>query len=405
MTTSYAETVVHPGDMASKLAAKVCRSSRANNCALLVREPSPDGFRDQVDFTLNDHLRRAFSDGYFRFDVQNDGAGGKPSFAGILGTEEAFEHLGHEVIAMTADDLARSGALPVQFANQVDARLITSENIHLFEALMRGLESGLEHAHLVCTTGETAIMKRSITGFGDDGGVDSLWMTHSGSCLGLVHHQMQRFPKRFIRPGMPIVGLGEQGYRCNGGTQFITIIEKLWGSTRKKILQSSTAHEFITKLATPSVIYTPWFLHALGWKPESGQIRSIESGIVGAAHITGGGIWEKLADILPHGVGAELDLMPAPPEVLLQARVLADEAEMPMTDHECYGTFHGGCGMLVVCEDMASATRFMHNMSTAGFPRHLALQVVGKTVESASSEILIESRFQRGGTLSSLQLS
>ncbi|MEY2640735.1 MAG: hypothetical protein RL150_128 [Candidatus Parcubacteria bacterium] len=403
MKTAYDETIVDPGDRASKLAHSVCVNSFGNNSIIEVAPIDRSGsFRGPVDYVYRSDISRAIGDGRVLFIDQNDGAGSKPHFAGILGTEEAFGNLGYEVLAMCVDDIARFGGMPVAVANQVDARAITSKNIHLFQALMRGFTCALRDSRCICTTGETAIMTRNITGFGDDGGPDSLWMTHSASAHGIIRPNMKLFPQRDIVPGMPIIGLGERGYRCNGGTQFTRIIEKLWGGVRSLLLRNAGARSFIEALTAPSVIYSPYVTVACGWD-QHGTERASSSGVLGIAHITGGGVWKKFSEMLPDGVGADLDRMPAPPQVLLQAQQLAAEAGIPMTDHECYGTFHGGCGMLVVCKSDHTALAFMHRLKSLGLSDRVSVQQVGVTTASPEKEIRIQSRFAGGDELSSLR--
>jgi phosphoribosylaminoimidazole (AIR) synthetase len=101
--------------------------------------------------------------------VEDDGAGGKIQFDTLCGTEEAFEGAGAEIIAMTADDFARSGRYPVIIDNEADIKSINGENFHLLEAAMTGYGKRLKAARLINITGEIAVMKHSITAFCDMG--------------------------------------------------------------------------------------------------------------------------------------------------------------------------------------------------------------------------------------------
>jgi phosphoribosylaminoimidazole (AIR) synthetase len=229
-------------------------------------------------------------------------------------------------------------------------------------------------------------------------------MTHSASALGIIRPELKLFPQKNIKPGMPIIGLGERGYRCNGGTQFTRIIEKLWGAQRCYLLnqQGIGARDFIEALTAPSVIYAPFVADAHGWN-RHGNVAIAHSGVMGITHITGGGVWSKLADMLPAGVGADLENMPNPPQVLLQAQQLAAEAGIPMSDHECYGTFHGGCGMMVVCQDKDAAKALLIRLDQLGLSKLVSVQQVGHTTESPDKEIRIQSRFAGRNELSSLR--
>ena len=108
-------------------------------------------------------------------------------------------------------------------------------------------------------------------------------------------------------------------------------------------------------------------------------------------------MWSKLGEILPEGVGANLDSMPEPTSVLLEAQNLASKTKSPMTDHECYGTFHGGCGLMLICEEQDVA-RVLEEARSDGHDPH----VVGKTTKSLSNEVAVRSRFLEARHLSSL---
>jgi len=400
---TYLEEIVHPGDRASALAHQININSYPNSSVVRVHSHRPtDDFRGPVDYMYSAGILEGFRCGTMRMHTANDGLGSKAQWASMLGTPEAFRTLGFDLLAMCADDIVRFGGLPLVMTNQVDARLITDENFHLFKALMDGYGEALKAANLVGITGKTAVMIKNITGFADDFGKDSLWMAWSGCCNGVTSSVMKMDPHRDIRPGMPIIGLGERGYRCNGGTQFMRIIERLWGSDRKALLGSEEARDFITALTAPSVLYAPYVSELLGWQSNGCQ-NYVNHGIKGIAHITGGGVWEKLGAILPKGIGADLDQMPHPPEVLTRAQALADEAGIPMTEHECYGTFHGGCGEFLVCENTDAAECVRHGLSSLSGDEGVDVQIVGYTTESPESEIRIQSRFAGREELSSLR--
>ncbi len=402
----YLEEVIDPGDRASKLAKEICFGSHGNNKAINIIAHQPNNFRGPVGFIWQRHileemLRFETKDGRvtdwtLAEEVENDGAGGKPNFHALVGTEDVFRGLGWEIVTMVADDFARSGRLPVVIDNEVNVKYITEKNFPLFEAMMEGYGDALKEAHLVNITGETAIMKNNITAFCDVYSDDQLILTWGASCVGLAHRD-SLIDGSGIKPGQPIVGFGEEGYRCNGGTLFADLIRQKWGPDARDLLQSSEAREFAKALTIPSQSYARTITSLIGWQDDGRKLLSPVK-IHGIAHITGGGIWGKFGELLPPGVGASLYDMPEPPAVLLKAYELSqDFPSLALTPHRAYSTFHGGCGMLIVCENDEQADLVIGHARRDG----ISSQLVGYTTASADSEITIKSWFGPRKTISS----
>jgi len=402
---AYREEVIDPGDRASQLAKEVCFGSHKNCPAVKIIAHQPGNFRGPVGFNWRPHILRAMSEGTeipweLLEEIETDGAGGKPQFFALIGAPEVFHGLGWEVICMTADDFARSGRFPVIMNNTIDTKRVTKKNFHLVRALFEGFGEALQVAGLVNITGEFAIMKHNVTAFCDIGEDGQLILNWSASCLGLCR-QDRLIDGSKIKPNMPIVGFEENGYRCNGGTFFTNLILAHWGPDIKKILGNQDALEFARKLTAPSVYYGRTITRANGWNPDgSVQVDPIIN-MAGIAHITGGGIWGKFREILPKGVGANLDTMPKPPEVLLEAQELSlSHKGLELTDLRAHGTFHGGCGMMIVCATERDAKLLINEAEKDG----IRAQRIGETTESLKREVIIHSQFKESQILSSNEL-
>lgn len=391
----YHNEIVAPGDRFSKLARNVCVASFNNSPAITVRRGGT-GMRAMDGFAWTEATLRAMLEQKVYEVAQSDGAGGKPQFFTLCNTPEAFRDLGWEVITMNADDAAcRGGLATMILSSNINVKQITNENWHLCEALLTGFGDALMASKLVLMTGETAVMPHCITAFCNTDSEDQLIITWDATCIGLA--SVNKHPNgTTIKPGMTIIGLKDKGYRCNGGTKFTNIILDTWGPDIKSIMSNSDALTFIKKVAIPSRSYASTISRLNGWKLD-GSIGIPPVQLHGVAHITGGGIWSKLVEILPKGVGAHLDSMPEPAPVLLEAQLLANETESPMTDHECYGTFHGGCGLMLICEERDVARVLEETRSDGHDP-----YIVGKTTESVSNEVTVCSRFFEARRLSSL---
>ena len=391
----YHDEIVAPGDRFSKLARKVCVESFNNSPAITIQRGG-SGMRAMDGFAWNEATLRAMLKQEVYEVAQSDGAGGKPQFFTLCNTPEAFRGLGWEVITMNADDAAcRGGLATMILSSNIDVKQITDENWHLCEALLTGFGDALTASNLVLMTGETAVMPHCITAFCNTDSKDQLVMTWNATCLGLASANKQPNGAT-IKPGMTIVGFKDQGYRCNGGTKLTNIILDTWGQDIKGIVGNPEALAFIEKVVVPSRSYANTIARLNGWNLD-GSMTTPPVTLHGAAHITGGGIWSKLTEILPAGVGAHLDTMPEPASVLLEAQQLASKTGSPMTDYECHGTFHGGCGLMAIC-DKVDVDRVCTEARADGHDPY----VVGKTTESSDGEVTILSRFHERARLSSL---
>lgn len=391
----YHREIVAPGDRFSALAREICEGSYNNSSAITVIRGGK-GMRAMDGFAWNRPVLEAMLRGEIYEVAQSDGAGGKPQFFTLANTPEAFRGLGWEVITMNADDLACRGGLPTHMlSSNIDVKGITDENWSLCEALVTGFGDALGESNLVLMTGETAVMKHSITAFCDTDDPSQLILTWGATCLGLASKSKKPNGAN-ITPGMVIVGFKDKGYRCNGGTKFTNIILDTWGLNVSTIMSNPDARAFIEKLVVPSQSYAGTVARLNGWQLD-GSLGTPLVRLHGVAHITGGGIWSKLVEILPEGVGANLDSMPEPAPVLLEAQRLASRTDSPMTDYECHGTFHGGCGLMIICSDsdvekvIGEARRDGHDP-----------QVIGRTTVSPENEVTVQSRFLGGAHLSSL---
>lgn len=396
MSDLYMQEIIAPGDKASVLAKDISYGSFDNNQAVEIRPRQSGNFRGPVDIIFKKHILEMMLDGKMFVVNENDGAGGKPDFATFLGTESAFYNLSWEVLCMILDDIARNGGFPVFMDNDVNAKFVNENNFHLVEAMFKGFGSALKLSNVINKTGEFAIMKYGVTAFCDRKDANQLILNWSGSCVGLGHEDKNLDGSK-IESGMPIVGFWEPGYRCNGGTQLIDTILYAFGGSVGNAMRNKEAINFVKKIVEPSVSYAKLINRAHGWNND-GSIRKAEVEIAGIAHITGGGIWNKFKEILPSGVGAHLDKMGKPAEVLLEAQELTwNNQRLHLSDWRCHSTFHGGYGMLVVCKDNDASAKLIELARR----EMIIAEEIGITTKSDKNEILIQSQFKQKKEISS----
>ena len=387
--------MIEPGNEISKHAKDVSWAS-FNNCPAVKVITGGKHFRAPVRFNYQAHILRAMIDGKVSNFPQNDGDGRKPQFFTLIGTEEAFHGLGWEVIVMCAEDIDRVGGYPTVMMNQVDFQGVNKENIHLAKAMFDGYGDALKQAGLINITGETAIMGKTITAFCDTGDAGQLILTWNGSCLGLAPEDGRLLDGSGIKSVMPIVGLWEPAQRCNGNGFFIRLFLDLVGGDVKKLRQSQEVLNIARKLCVPSQSYSRTVTRLLGWTPD-GRLGEPLAKIHGIAHITGGGLWEKLGDLLPPNVGAKLDKMPRPAEVLLECQKLSLEGRggERLTDWKAHSILHGGCGKVMVCETEEDANTAVLEARKDGVDAY----IIGETVSDPNKIITVNSRFLQGRTI------
>jgi phosphoribosylaminoimidazole (AIR) synthetase len=392
---SYKVEVIDPGDRASRFAKEIGFLSHQNNPAVIIVPHEPNNFRGPVGWLWRKDIQERMGytengDGInwdIMEEMENDGAGGKSQFFTLIGTREVFHNLGWEIIAMTADDFARSGRLPIIICNELQAKRITERNFHLVEELFTGYGQALKESNLVNITGEIAIMKHSITAFCDTKVDDQLIVTWGASCVGLASKELLLNPAN-IKPGMTIVGFEDPGYRCNGGTFFTNLILREFGPEIERIINNPDAMDFVMKLTAPSKSYAKTVCRLVGWNSDGTPGEPLAD-IKGIAHITGGGLG-KFQELLPAGVGAHLDYMPLPAEVLLEAQKMSQKyPDLALTDEDCYRTIHGGCGMLLVVDGLNDCLKIIEEARKDG----IRAQRVGFTNDSG--KLTVDSMFMR----------
>jgi phosphoribosylformylglycinamidine cyclo-ligase len=251
---------------------------------------------------------------------------------------------------------------------------------------------------MVSITGEVAIMKHSVTAFCDIDSDDQLILNWGASAVGLTHKD-KLIDGSKIEPGQIVVGFWEPGYRCNGGTFFTNLLLEVFGSDRQTLLKSHGAVCFVSELTVPSKSYAGTITRVIGWHPD-GSITKPTVNITGIAHITGGGVWGKFREMLPQGVGANLNKMVEPAPILRRAQEMSWQTSVKLPDLQAYGTLHGGCGMMVVCQTSADAETLIKEATHDG----IFAYEIGKTTSSDHNEVTIKSQFKEGRTLSSDEL-
>ncbi|MFX1784817.1 phosphoribosylformylglycinamidine cyclo-ligase [Prescottella equi] len=278
--------------------------------------------------------------------ASTDGVGTKLAVAQAM---DKHDTVGLDLVAMVVDDLIVCGAEPLFLQDYIAVGRVVPERV---AEIVGGIAEGCIQAGCALLGGETA----EHPGVMADGDYDI-----SATGVGVVEADQVLGPDR-VRPGDVVIGMGASGLHSNG-----------YSLARKVLLEidrmSLTGHvdEFGRtlgeELLEPTKIYAKDCL-----------ALAAETDVRTFCHVTGGGLANNLARVMPKGLVAELDRgtwSPAPIFTMIAQRGRVERAEMEQT-------FNMGVGMVAIVapEDVDRAMAVL----TA---RHIDCWTLG-TVKKAS---------------------
>ncbi len=252
-----------------------------------------------------------------------DGVGTKLRIAQMLNKHET---IGIDLVAMCVNDIIVQGAEPLFFLDYLSMGKLIPEKV---AEIVKGISEGCQQAGCALIGGETAEMP----GFYNPDEYDL-----AGFTVGIVERD-KIIDGSKIREGDVALGLASSGLHSNGFSLARKVIledSKLELSDIPPRLMNSIGEE----LLTPTNIY----VGAIG------ELLS-ECEVKGLAHITGGGITNNLARILPENLDACLQTSSwkvAPIFDLIQDLGDIDDSEM-------LSTFNMGIGIIIILPQSQAA--------------------------------------------------
>ncbi|REK82942.1 phosphoribosylformylglycinamidine cyclo-ligase [Rhodococcus erythropolis] len=248
--------------------------------------------------------------------ASTDGVGTKLAVAQAM---DKHDTVGLDLVAMVVDDLVVCGAEPLFLQDYIAVGRVIPERV---AELVSGIAEGCIQAGCALLGGETA----EHPGIMADGDYDL-----SGTGVGVVEAEKLLGPDR-VRPGDVVIAMGSSGLHSNG-----------YSLARKVLLEidrmnlSAHVDEFGRtlgeELLEPTKIYAKDCL-----------ALAAETDVRTFCHVTGGGLANNLARVMPKGLVAELDRgtwSPAPVFAMIAQRGRVERAEMEQT-------FNMGVGMVAV---------------------------------------------------------
>lgn len=332
------------GNSFSAFAHKINQASYQNSPYVLVRESKIGGFRSSKGYRLQGLPE----------DIWNtagmDGIGTKVL---ISDAAQLYEHSAADLLAMVCGDITRKGGLPLLVMNVINfAKLSTEELNQHARKLMVGLGNYAKDQKVVLFNGETAEMK----GLALADSAPKLSYLWESAAIG-VFRESTEITGASIRPGQVIIALQDKSPGSNGITELRNGLSKMYSNYGLKWWENPVAKDDVAAAAMPCTLYDNFLNYINGWYDINGNAsETFEPAIKvhGIAHISGGGIPDKLAgDLLfSQGYGAELFELFSPPEIFQKIANARRNDFSTMKEREylkqLYNNWHGGQRLLMI---------------------------------------------------------
>jgi phosphoribosylformylglycinamidine cyclo-ligase len=261
---------------------------------------------------------------------------------------------------MNVNDLVVSGAEPLFFLDYFASGHL---DVGVAEQVISGIADGCQQARCALLGGETA----ELPGFYAAGEYDL-----AGFCVGVVEKSRRVDGSRIV-PGDTLLGLASSGFHSNGYSLVRRVYLDEMKADLSRVLDGMT-EPLGRALLAPTRIYVT-------------ALRKLAAAdlLLGAAHITGGGLVDNPTRMLPPRALLKLQLREGSwpiPEVM---RTLARHGRV--TAPEMRRTFNMGIGM-IVCVPAARAAEARALLEEAGETVFDIGQVAAATAPDSAVEFL-----------------
>ncbi len=270
-----------------------------------------------------------------------DGVGTKTAIAMALGR---YDTIGHDLVAMCADDLVCAGAEPLFFLDYVALGRLIPERV---AEIVGGIAGGCELAGCSLIGGETAE---------HPGLMEPEEFDLAGFCVGVVERE-RLIEGATARAGDALIGIAASGLHSNGYSLVRRIVAdnaldlgEGYPELLGRIMGPETPAEPETAALTlGEVLLTPTRIYSRAVLRLRQRLNDAGADLRGVAHITGGGLAGNVPRILPEALAARLRPEAWPmPSIMALMGVLGG-----LSAAEIRSTFNGGLGM--VCAVPAGA--------------------------------------------------
>ena len=273
-----------------------------------------------------------------------DGVGTKIAIAMALGR---YDTVGHDLVAMCADDLVCTGAEPLFFLDYVAVGRVFPERV---AALVGSIADGCRLAGCSLIGGETAE---------HPGLMEPEAFDLAGFCVGVVERD-RLLDGTAARAGDALVGIASSGLHSNGFSLVRRIVADAgvnlaegYADLVRRILGPERTRETETaSLSLGEVLLTPTQIYSQAILRLRRRLNEEGADLRGVAHITGGGLPGNVPRVLPDGLGARVHpgRWPVPSVIRLMGALGG------ISEAELRSTFNGGLGMVCIVPSEATGT-------------------------------------------------
>jgi phosphoribosylformylglycinamidine cyclo-ligase len=276
------------------------------------------------------------------FDMQIEGIGTKTLLAEL--SERGYSTIGIDAVAMTVNDVIRSGSKPVLLS---DAIHISESAPGRVKALLGGVLEGARLSGTVLASGETGEVPEILHETLSHSTMEPLDLIIS--CLGICKNDTMIAGD--VNEGDDILGLESSGIHSNGLTLARQILLKRWGGRFDDYDEPAmVGRPLLDELLEPTRIYVRPLLEA-----------SNKFHVKAAVHITGDGFgkFKRLLGFILNSrkkVGLEFDLAPKASGIFALISETARTMGKPLSAKEMFTTFNMGYGFAVIVPKEMSDT-------------------------------------------------
>jgi phosphoribosylformylglycinamidine cyclo-ligase len=275
--------------------------------------------------------------GRFKRPVTVSGTDGVGTKLKIAFLTDKHDTVGIDCVAMCVNDIICSGAEPLFFLDY----MAVGKNVPERTAeIVSGVAAGCREAGCALIGGETA----EHPGMMPDNEYDL-----AGFTVGLVDYDDILDPKN-VSAGDAVIALSSSGLHSNG----FSLVRRILSPTAESLAEyvPELGKTLGEELLTPTRIYVKALLDIL---------RKFPGAVTGAAHITGGGIYENAPRCLPDGVRMSVNAGKIEKHPIFD--IVASKGGVPARD--MYNTFNMGAGMLLTVKS-GSADELARALNLAG---------------------------------------
>jgi len=282
-----------------------------------------------------------------------DGVGTKLKVAQMVGRHDT---VGIDLVAMCVNDTICCGAEPLFFLDYV---AMAADDPGLLEQIVEGISAGCLESDAALIGGETAIMPDLY----QSGDYDL-----AGFCVGIVE-KSRLLDGSAVAAGDVVLGIESSGLHSNGFSLVRKIVFEHAGLTADDQVDFSDS-------TVGELLLQPTQLYARAVRAVLNHDK-VQAAVHGIAHITGGGLHENLARVLPANVDAEITRGSwALPPVFPWLQDLGG-----VEDDEMLRVFNMGIGLtMIVSQDCAESIQ--QQLASIGLQSWLIGKIVDGSGES-----------------------